>query len=627
MSINFKAPEADLDLKPRIVVVGVGGAGGNAVNNMIRSNLEGVEFVVANTDAQALKHSQADRKIQLGHTVTQGLGAGARPEVGREAAIESMDEALGHIDGANMVFFTAGMGGGTGTGAAPVLAEACRDRGMLTVGVVTKPFHFEGQHRMRAAEQGIEELQQFVDTLIIIPNQNLFRVANEKTTFAEAFTMADDVLYAGVRGVTDLMVMPGLINLDFADIRTVMSEMGKAMMGTGESDGDNRAILAAESAISNPLLEDVSMKGARGVLINITGGSDMTLFEVDEAANRIREEVDADANIIFGSTFDDLLDGKMRVSVVATGIDSDLASMPRPARTMVAPLRAATPPPAHSESFDAPATAIAEAPSDPIAQDPSHAADTAFAQEIQPVESVTENQGLGEQIDLEAMVAEAPEEADQEHLAHLATDSFFEPTDQPEAGPEVGSEPQVSAPLSASQTAPEPVRPKDAFIPPKAVRPEELNRGSRAGAATPEPFNEAALVNAGETNAGEVNAGESERPAKRSLFDRMTGLNLTGSRTGAEPTDPHTGQPHAIAQTAEPSFRQAEAPAALQPGSPQPATGYATTGQPTTGHATASQDHGVTQGGPAPGPQADLGTTKADEEMLQIPAFLRRQAN
>lgn len=319
--INLQVPKSNV-LKPVITVIGVGGAGGNAVNNMIESNLSGVRFVAANTDAQALELSKAEYKIQLGVHITQGLGAGATPEVGRAAAEETGDEIIEHLTGSNMVFVTAGMGGGTGTGAAPVIAKLAREQGILTVGVVTKPFHFEGKHRMKLADYGLTELQKYVDTLIVIPNQNLFRLATEATTFAQAFKMADDVLHAGVRGVTDLMVMPGLINLDFADIRTVMSEMGKAMMGTGEAEGDNRAIESAEAAISNPLLDDISMKGARGVLINITGGPDMTLFEVDEAANRIREEVDGDANIIFGSTFNDDLQGKMRVSVVATGIDS-----------------------------------------------------------------------------------------------------------------------------------------------------------------------------------------------------------------------------------------------------------------------------------------------------------------
>ncbi len=323
MPLNLGMPiQSDPELKPRITVIGVGGAGGNAVTNMIRSNLQGVEFIACNTDAQALAYNLAERRFQLGQAVTRGLGAGSRPDVGRAAADETITELMDHLRGANMVFITAGMGGGTGTGAAPVIAKAAREHGILTVGVVTKPFTFEGAHRMRLAEAGILELQQYVDTLIVIPNQNLFRLANERTTFADAFKMADEVLHAGVRGVTDLMVMPGLINLDFADIRAVMSEMGKAMMGTGDGAGERRALDAAEAAISNPLLEDTSMKGARGVLINITGGLDMTLFEVDEAANRIRDEVDPDANIIFGSTFDETMEGRMRVSVVATGIEA-----------------------------------------------------------------------------------------------------------------------------------------------------------------------------------------------------------------------------------------------------------------------------------------------------------------
>lgn len=330
MTINLHLPTHIETLKPKITVIGVGGAGGNAVNNMIASNLEGIDFVIANTDAQALENALTDRVIQLGVNVTRGLGAGAKPDVGLAAAEEAIEEIIDHIQGSNMVFITAGMGGGTGTGGAPVIARLAKEHGMLTVGVVTKPFQFEGQHRMRLAEAGIRELQQYVDTLIVIPNQNLFRIANEKTTFAEAFRLADEVLHSGVRGVTDLIVKPGLVNLDFADIRAVMSEMGKAMMGTGESTGDSRALQASEAAISNPLLDDVSLKGARAVLINITGGQDMTLYEVDEAVNRIRDEVDPDANIIFGSTFSDSMEGKMRVSVVATGIESAEMRQNRP---------------------------------------------------------------------------------------------------------------------------------------------------------------------------------------------------------------------------------------------------------------------------------------------------------
>ncbi|HMT15278.1 MAG TPA: cell division protein FtsZ, partial [Aestuariivirga sp.] len=330
MTINLAVPNLN-ELKPRITVFGVGGAGGNAVNNMIESRLEGVEFVVANTDAQALLQSAAQRRIQMGSALTQGLGAGSHPQVGAAAAEEALPEILDHLAGAHMCFITAGMGGGTGTGAAPVIARAAKEQGILTVGVVTKPFHFEGVRRMATAERGIEQLAQFVDTLIVIPNQNLFRVANEKTTFAAAFAMADQVLYSGVASITELMTKEGLINLDFADVRAIMMEMGKAMMGTGEASGEKRAIEAAEAAISNPLLDDVSMRGARGLLISIAGGPDLTLYEVDEAATRIREEVDPEANIILGATFDDSLEGTMRVSVVATGLMLDKAALPEPA--------------------------------------------------------------------------------------------------------------------------------------------------------------------------------------------------------------------------------------------------------------------------------------------------------
>ncbi|MCZ2204055.1 cell division protein FtsZ [Bartonella sp. A05] len=330
MTINLHRPDI-AELKPRITVFGVGGGGGNAVNNMINAALQGVDFVVANTDAQALSMSKAQRVIQLGAAVTEGLGAGALPEVGKAAAEECIHEIIDHLGDSHMVFITAGMGGGTGTGAAPVVARAARDKGILTVGVVTKPFQFEGARRMKTAEAGIEELQKSVDTLIVIPNQNLFRIANEKTTFADAFAMADQVLYSGVASITDLMIKEGLINLDFADVRSVMHEMGRAMMGTGEASGEGRALAAAEAAIANPLLDDASMRGARGLLISITGGRDMTLFEVDAAANRIREEVDADANVIFGAIDDESLEGVIRVSVVATGIDREARDVMQPA--------------------------------------------------------------------------------------------------------------------------------------------------------------------------------------------------------------------------------------------------------------------------------------------------------
>ncbi|MEO3414901.1 cell division protein FtsZ [Roseovarius sp. CAU 1744] len=353
MTLNLTMPGHE-ELKPRITVFGVGGAGGNAVNNMIEKQLDGVDFVVANTDAQALSQSDADNRVQLGVKVTEGLGAGARPSVGAAAAEESIEQIVDHLAGAHMCFITAGMGGGTGTGAAPIIAQAARELGVLTVGVVTKPFQFEGAKRMRQAEEGVDALQKMVDTLIIIPNQNLFRLANEKTTFTEAFSMADDVLYQGVKGVTDLMVRPGLINLDFADVRAVMDEMGKAMMGTGEDSGEDRAIQAAEKAIANPLLDEISLRGAKGVLINITGGHDLTLFELDEAANRIREEVDGDANIIVGSTLDTAMEGTMRVSVVATGIDASetVSDIPVPRRSLAQPLKTAV----EAERRDEPVT-------------------------------------------------------------------------------------------------------------------------------------------------------------------------------------------------------------------------------------------------------------------------------
>jgi cell division protein FtsZ len=330
MTINISIPDVGPNLRPQITVLGIGGSGGNAVNNMMNSNLEGVEFLIANTDAQALQISICKKKIQLGVKSTRGLGAGMRPDVGRKAAEEAIDGISELLEGSHMLFIAAGMGGGTGTGASPIIAKLAREKGILTVGVVTKPFHFEGTQRMKLAEKGLEELQQYVDTLLVIPNQNLFRIANEKTTFADAFKMADDVLYAGVRGVTDLMVQPGLINLDFSDVKTVMSEMGKAMMGTGEASGEGRSVAAAEAAIANPLIDDVSLKGAKGLIINITGGKDITLYEVDEAANRIKQEVDESANIIYGTTCDDRLEGVVRVSIVATGIDLNSAVSPKP---------------------------------------------------------------------------------------------------------------------------------------------------------------------------------------------------------------------------------------------------------------------------------------------------------
>ena len=374
MSIEFLPPEVD-ELTPRIAVIGVGGAGGNAIANMMRADVQGVDFLVANTDSQALKQSTASHKIQLGAKITQGLGAGSRPEIGRAAAEETIEQVTKMLEGAHMCFIAAGMGGGTGTGAAPVIAKAARDMGILTVGVVTKPFAFEGNRRAKAADAGIEELQKFVDTLIVIPNQNLFLVANANTTFKEAFQMADEVLQQGVRGITDLMVMPGLINLDFADVRSVMQEMGKAMMGTGEASGDNRAIEAASKAIANPLLDGVSMKGAKGVIVSITGGDDMRLLEVDEAANHIRELVDEDANIIWGSAFNPELEGKIRVSVVATGIEAESRPVAAPAPasrafSFSAPKKSDEPAATVADEKATPVETFEDVTAEPVATDP-----------------------------------------------------------------------------------------------------------------------------------------------------------------------------------------------------------------------------------------------------------------
>ncbi len=420
MTLNLTMPE-QADLKPRISVFGVGGAGGNAVNNMIEKALDGVDFVVANTDAQALQQSKSTGRIQLGVKVTEGLGAGARANVGAAAAEESIEDIVDQLAGAHMCFITAGMGGGTGTGAAPIIAQAARELGVLTVGVVTKPFQFEGAKRMRQAEEGVEALQKVVDTLIIIPNQNLFRLATEKTTFTEAFSLADDVLYQGVKGVTDLMVRPGLINLDFADVRAVMDEMGKAMMGTGEATGEDRAIQAAEKAIANPLLDEISLRGAKGVLINITGGHDLTLFELDEAANRIREEVDPDANIIVGSTLDEDIDGGMRVSVVATGIDALDVPADLPVRR---PMRAPLEPHVLEEQIEeAPvAEVMAEVEEPPVAA-ATEAAPTLFG-DLDAERAAAEEQ-------MEDIFAEAPQQA----AAYEATDDLPPPAYQPRFAP------------------------------------------------------------------------------------------------------------------------------------------------------------------------------------------------
>jgi cell division protein FtsZ len=437
MSINIGPPQVD-ELKPRIAVIGVGGAGGNAIANMIAARVEGVDFIVANTDAQALNASPAERRIQLGTQITQGLGAGSRPEVGRAAAEESIAQVEEALNGAHMCFIAAGMGGGTGTGAAPVIAKAARDRGILTVGVVTKPFMFEGARRMRSADSGIAELQDHVDTLIVIPNQNLFLVANPNTTFKEAFTMADEVLQQGVRGITDLMVMPGLINLDFADVRSVMREMGKAMMGTGEAEGDGRALEAAQKAIANPLLDGVSMAGAKGVIISITGGEDMRLMEVDEAANHIRELVDPDANIIWGSAFNDSLDGKIRVSVVATGIDgTGEAAQAAPATRSFsfAPARAATPAPVAEEVVE---PAVEEEPiaeEAPVAQDNDPAPGFSLGDTAEPAATAPDEE---EPMELSQVAASYDDTADELVLDAPAAPGHDAAPAEPPARPAAG---------------------------------------------------------------------------------------------------------------------------------------------------------------------------------------------
>ncbi len=463
MSISLSAPRAT-ELKPRIVVFGVGGAGGNAVNNMIEAGLEGVEFIVANTDAQQLAFAKTDRRVQLGVLATQGLGAGAHPEIGMEAAEESIPEIGEHLDGAHMVFITAGMGGGTGTGAAPIIAKCARERGILTVGVVTKPFHFEGRHRMRLADAGIGELQRYVDTLIVIPNQNLFRVANERTTFAEAFGMADQVLHSGVRSITDLMVLPGLINLDFADVRTVMTEMGKAMMGTGEATGEDRALMAAQNAIQNPLLDEVSLKGAKAVLVNVTGGLDMTLLEVDEAANAISEQVDPEANIIFGAAFDPSLDGMIRVSVVATGMDG--ASI------------AAIEPKLERRQMTAPPLMM-----------PERIEETAAAPAAEPLYAAARDSAEEEQPDIFAapVAAQAPAPQVLHPVTRIVDPAAAEPGDEPLFAEPVyeerrprggflsifGSRPRYDAPQPQAAPAPRPMPGRGGALAAEAAAPEE----------------------------------------------------------------------------------------------------------------------------------------------------------
>jgi len=562
MTLNLSMPGQE-DLKPRITVFGVGGAGGNAVNNMIEKALDGVDFVVANTDAQALQQAKSENRVQLGIKVTEGLGAGARATVGAAAAEESIEQIVDHLAGAHMCFITAGMGGGTGTGAAPIIAQAARELGVLTVGVVTKPFQFEGAKRMRQAEDGVEALQKVVDTLIIIPNQNLFRLASEKTTFTEAFSLADDVLYQGVKGVTDLMVRPGLINLDFADVRAVMDEMGKAMMGTGEAEGEDRAIQAAEKAIANPLLDEISLRGAKGVLINITGGDDLTLFELDEAANRIREEVDPEANIIVGSTMDASLGGMMRVSVVATGIDATDVNteMPVPRRSLSKPLQ-----PQFEAQEEAPVAAATAAPAvAAVAAAPAAPEQPSMFQDLTDVASEQEQFRAG----LSAP-AQAPASAPRAEAApEMAPEGYVAPRAPAPGTPSPEAMERLRA--AALKSGPEPT-PQPQLRQPPMSHPMQQDR------VVPAPQQQAPVQQPAPL-ASEQAAQQGEKPrfGINSLINRMTGHG-----EGDQPQS------------------------APQAGRQQPPV------QQNRGAAAA----------PAPQPEAD-----ADQERIEIPAFLRRQAN
>jgi cell division protein FtsZ len=573
MSINLKIPDIR-ELKPRITVFGVGGAGGNAVNNMISAGLQGVDFVVANTDAQALTMSKAERIVQMGVQVTEGLGAGSQPDIGRAAAEEVLDEIRDHLNGAHMVFVTAGMGGGTGTGAAPIVAKAARELGILTVGVVTKPFHFEGQRRMRFAEAGIVDLAKVVDTLIIIPNQNLFRVANEKTTFADAFAMADQVLYSGVACITDLMVKEGLINLDFADVRVVMREMGKAMMGTGEASGEKRALRAAEAAIANPLIDDVSMKGAKGLLISITGGNDLTLYEVDEAATRIREEVDQDANIIVGATFDEGLDGIIRVSVVATGVD-------QPAGTRSVP---------PSESRIAELT-------NRLKNDTQR-----LAERLERSDPAQPGRGLA------TPVAPSPSAASAAAIDSAATAAVAAAVLPPNAIEEVTIRPippkpsLFAEPIMDDHKSPEPAMPK-AFIPPQPERAPMRSPRMPRIEELPVPVQDEIRKTRGDF-------ADLEHPEKRrlTLLQRLASVGL-GRRDDEEEVDVRPVQPVPVAD--RPPARP-PAPRPTDSRGHDPVSEYARRTGP-----QALDAHGR----PSPVHNAP------DEDELDIPAFLRRQAN
>ena len=593
MALNLTPPDIS-ELKPRITVFGVGGAGGNAVNNMITAGLQGVDFVVGNTDAQALTMTKAQRIVQMGTQVTQGLGAGSQPDVGAAAAQEVIDEIRDHLSGANMVFVTAGMGGGTGTGAAPVIAKTARDMGILTVGVVTKPFHFEGQRRMRTAEAGIAELHKVVDTLLIIPNQNLFRVANEKTTFADAFAMADQVLYSGVACITDLMVKEGLINLDFADVRAVMREMGKAMMGTGEASGEKRALTAAEAAIANPLIDDSSMKGARGLLISITGGKDLTLFEVDEAATRIREEVDQDANIIVGATFDETLDGVIRVSVVATGIEQALIS--RNAAAPAAPVTNAAAP------TSAPDTRLADLTAR------LRADNARMVERAQRPEAANQGQAAPQRgssnVERAALAAIAAAVAPEAPVgsAPLQPASYGDVTVRP-----IAQKPSLFPDHEMTRTeAYEPATP-ETFIPQAAERAPLRTPRMPKFEDLPMPAQNEIRQARGET--------EEEHPQKTrmSLLQRLANVGLGRRDEESEPPIAARASGPAMAPMPPLPERKPQRSVAQQIAAHEPVSEYARRPAP--------------QGLDAHGRPAPVAAAPQGDDHLDIPAFLRRQAN
>ncbi len=597
MALNLTPPDIS-ELKPRITVFGVGGAGGNAVNNMITAGLQGVDFVVANTDAQALTMSKAQRIVQMGTQVTQGLGAGSQPDVGAAAAQEVIDEIRDHLSGANMVFVTAGMGGGTGTGAAPVIAKTARDMGILTVGVVTKPFHFEGQRRMRTAESGISELHKVVDTLLIIPNQNLFRVANEKTTFADAFAMADQVLYSGVACITDLMVKEGLINLDFADVRAVMREMGKAMMGTGEASGEKRALTAAEAAIANPLIDDSSMKGARGLLISITGGKDLTLFEVDEAATRIREEVDQDANIIVGATFDETLDGIIRVSVVATGIEqAAIAKATAPAAASVTSA-AATP-----DSRLADVTARLRADNQRAVAATAQKSDAPRPAQAAPAPARAPANSI-ERAALAAIAAAvAPESMQPVAPIPMQPASYGDVTVRP-----IAQKPSLFPDHDAKQFEPhEPATP-ETFIPQPAER-------APLRAPRMPKFEDLPMPAQNEIRQARGETEEEQHPQKvrMSLLQRLANVGLGRRDEETEPPIAARASGPAIAPLPALPERKPQRSVAEQMAAHEPVSEYARRPTP--------------QGLDSHGRPAPVAPAPQGDDHLDIPAFLRRQAN